>query len=62
MTADFRDNEESYRGYYDEIEVIFARHCKTVFHQRSQGRCVFHNEIRTALDVNTINLCDIVRI
>ena len=35
MTADFRDNEESYRKYYDEIEVFSGTHYKAAFQQRN---------------------------
>ena len=65
MTADFRDNEESYREYYDEIEVFSGTHYKAAFQERNRHmidrsdfvvfyvknrrRCVFHNEIRNRL-------------
>ena len=37
MTADFRDNEESYREYYDEIEVFSGTHYKAAFQQRNRA-------------------------
>lgn len=37
MTADFRDNEESYRAYYDEIEVFSGTHYKAAFQQRNRS-------------------------
>ena len=37
MTADFRDNEESYREYYDEIEVFSGAHYKAAFQQRNRS-------------------------
>lgn len=37
MRADFRDNEESYREYFDEIEVFFGTHYKAAFQQRNQS-------------------------
>lgn len=37
MTADFRDNEESYREYYDEIEVFSGTHYKAAFQQRNRS-------------------------
>lgn len=36
MRADFRDNEESYREYYDEIEVFSGTHYKSAFQQRNR--------------------------
>ena len=36
MTADFRDKEESYREYYDEIEVFSGTHYKAAFQQRNR--------------------------
>lgn len=37
MTADFRDNEDSYREYYDEIEVSSGTHYKAAFQQRNRA-------------------------
>ena len=37
MTADFRDNEDSYREYYDEIEVFSGTHYKAAFQQRNRS-------------------------
>ena len=37
MTADFRDNEESYQEYYDEIEVFSGTHYKAAFQQRNRS-------------------------
>lgn len=37
MTADFRDNEESYREYYDELEVFSGTHYKAAFQQRNRS-------------------------
>ena len=37
MTADFRDNENSYREYYDEIEVSSGTHYKAAFQQRNRA-------------------------
>ena len=37
LTADFRDNEESYREYYDEIEVFSGSHYKAAFQQRNRS-------------------------
>ena len=39
LTADFRDNEEDYRGYYDEIEVFGSRsgHYKAAFQARNRS-------------------------
>lgn len=37
MTADFRDKEESYREYYDEIEVFSGTHYKAAFQQRNRS-------------------------
>lgn len=36
MRADFHDNEESYREYYDEIEVFSGTHYKAAFQQRNR--------------------------
>ena len=36
MRADFRDNEESYREYFDEIEVFSGTHYKSAFQQRNR--------------------------
>ena len=36
MTAIFQDNEESYREYYDEVEVFSATHYKSAFQQRNR--------------------------
>lgn len=36
MRADFRDNEESYPEYFDEIEVFSSTHYKSAFHQRNR--------------------------
>lgn len=36
MRADFRNNEESYREYYDEIEVFSGTHYKSAFQQRNR--------------------------
>lgn len=36
MTADFRDNEESYREYFDEVEVFSGAHYKSAFQQRNR--------------------------
>lgn len=37
MTADYRDNEESYQEYYDEIEVFSGTHYKAAFQQRNRA-------------------------
>lgn len=37
MTADFRDNEEAYYEYYDEIEVFSGTHYKAAFQQRNRS-------------------------
>lgn len=39
LIADFRDNEEDYRSYYDEIEVFGSRngHYKAAFQARNQS-------------------------
>ena len=37
MTADLRDNEESYRNYFDEIEVFSGTHYKAAFQQRNRA-------------------------
>ena len=37
ITADFRDNEESYQAYYDEIEVFSGSHYKAAFQQRNRS-------------------------
>ena len=37
MRADLRDNEESYREYFDEIEVFSSTHYKVAFRQRNQS-------------------------
>ena len=37
MRADFRNNEESYRAYFDEIEVFSATHYKSAFQQRNRS-------------------------
>jgi len=36
MRADFRDNEESYREYFDEIEIFSGTHYKSAFQQRNR--------------------------
>ena len=36
MTAEFRDNEESYREYFDEIEIFSGTHYKSAFQQRNR--------------------------
>ena len=36
MKADFRDNEESYREYFDEVEVFSGTHYKSAFQQRNR--------------------------
>ena len=36
MTADFRDNEEFYQEYYDDIEVFSGTHYKSAFQQRNR--------------------------
>lgn len=36
MRADFRDNEESYREYFDEVEVFSGTHYKSAFQQRNR--------------------------
>lgn len=36
MRADFRDNEESYREYFDEVEVFSGAHYKSAFQQRNR--------------------------
>ena len=37
MRADFRDNEESYREYFDEIEVFSGSHYKSAFQERNRA-------------------------
>ena len=37
LTADYRNNEEAYRGYYDEIEVFSGTHFKAAFLQRNKS-------------------------
>lgn len=37
MTADYRDNEESYREYFDEIEIFSGTHYKSAFQQRNRN-------------------------
>lgn len=37
LTADYRDNEESYRSYYDEIEVFSGSHYKAAFQERNRA-------------------------
>lgn len=39
VTADYRDNEEDYRGYYDEIEIFISAgsHCKAAFQARNRS-------------------------
>ena len=37
MRADFRDNEESYREYFDEIEIFSGTHYKSAFLQRNRS-------------------------
>ena len=37
MRADFRDNEESYREYFDEIEIFLGTHYKSAFQQRNRN-------------------------
>ena len=37
MRADFRDNEESYREYFDEIEIFSGTHYKSAFQQRNSN-------------------------
>ena len=36
MRADIRDNEESYREYFDEIEVFSGTYYKSAFQQRNR--------------------------
>ncbi len=36
MKADVRDNEESYREYFDEIEIFSGTHYKSAFQQRNR--------------------------
>lgn len=36
MRADFRDSEESYREYFDEIKVFSGTHYKSAFQQRNR--------------------------
>ncbi len=36
MRADFCDNEESYREYFDEIEIFPGTHYKSAFQQRNR--------------------------
>lgn len=36
MRANFRDNEESYREYFDEIEIFSGTHYKSAFQQRNR--------------------------
>lgn len=36
MRADVRDNEESFREYFDEIEVFSGTHYKSAFQQRNR--------------------------
>lgn len=37
MRANFRDNEESYREYFDEIEIFSGTHYKSAFQQRNRN-------------------------
>lgn len=37
MTADYRDHEDSYRKYYNEIEVFSGTHYKAAFRQRNRA-------------------------
>lgn len=37
MRADFRENEESYRDYFDEIEVFPDTHYKSAFQERNRA-------------------------
>lgn len=37
VRADFRDNEESYREYFDEIEIFSGTHYKSAFQQRNRN-------------------------
>lgn len=37
MKADIRDNEESYREYFDEIEIFSGTHYKSAFQQRNRN-------------------------
>ena len=37
VRADFRDNEESYREYFDEIEVFSGHHYKSAFQERNRA-------------------------
>lgn len=39
MTADFRDNEDAYRAYYDEVEIFGSAgsHYKAAFQARNRG-------------------------
>ena len=37
MRADFRDNEESYREHFDEIEIFSGTHYKSAFLQRNRS-------------------------
>lgn len=46
MRADFRDNEESYREYFDEIEVFSGTYYKSAFQQRN---CDMVNRSRLAI-------------
>ena len=36
IRADFHDNEESYREYFDEIEIFSGTHYKSAFQQRNR--------------------------
>ena len=36
MRANFRDNEKSYREYFDEIEIFSGTHYKSAFQQRNR--------------------------
>lgn len=37
MRVDLRDNEESYREYFDEIEVFSGSHYKSAFQERNRA-------------------------
>ena len=37
MRADFCDNEESYREYFDEIEIFSGTHYKSAYQQRNRS-------------------------
>lgn len=48
ITADFRNNEESYREYFDEVEVFSGAHYKSAFQQRNRDMVLceaLHNTI-----------------